>query len=72
MEEEKVKSITEWPTPKNVRDVQSFLGLANYYRRVIPGYAQIATGLYRFTRKGETFIWDQKAEEAFQNLKELF
>jgi hypothetical protein len=72
MEEEKVKSITEWPTPRSVKDVQSFLGLANYYRRVIPGYAQIAAGLYRFTKKGETFLWDQKAEEAFQNLKELF
>lgn len=72
MEEDKVKSIMEWPTPRSVKDVQSFLGLANYYRKLVPGYSQHAAGLYRFTKKGETFLWDDKAEESFQNLKNLF
>ena len=72
MEEDKVKSILEWPTPKNVKEVQQFLGLANYYRKIIDGYAGIATGLYRFTKKGQAFQWDEAAEKSFNELKELF
>jgi len=39
MEREKVKGVLEWPRPKNVKDVQKFLGLANYYRQFIEGFA---------------------------------
>ena len=42
MEKGKVKRVLEWPTPKCVKDVQKFLGLANYYRRFIEGFASIA------------------------------
>ena len=42
MEKEKVKGVLEWLTPKCVKDVQRFLGLANYYRRFIQGFASIA------------------------------
>lgn len=72
MEEEKIKAITDWPTPKNTRDVQSFLGLCNYYRKLVPQYSKHAAGLYRFTKKNETFQWDDAAEETFQNLKSLY
>jgi hypothetical protein len=41
MDDSKVKAIREWPTPKTVRGVRSFLGLANFYRRFIEGYAQV-------------------------------
>jgi hypothetical protein len=42
MDDSKVKAIREWPTPKTIRGVRSFLGLANFYRRFIEGYAQVA------------------------------
>ena len=42
MDNSKIKAIKEWPTPKTIRGVQSFLGLANFYCRFIEGYAQVA------------------------------
>ena len=41
MEEEKVQGVLDWPTPQCVKDVQKFLGLANYYHRFIEGFASI-------------------------------
>jgi len=51
MEEEKVKGVLEWLTPKCVKDVQKFLGLANYYCRFIEGFASIARLLHNMVRK---------------------
>ena len=51
MEEGKVKGVTEWPAPKYVKDVQKFLGLANYYCRFIEGFASIAKPLYDVVKK---------------------
>jgi len=46
MEKEKVKGVLEWPTLKCVKDVQKFLGLANYYHRFIEGFATVARPLH--------------------------
>ena len=51
MEEEKVKEVLEWPTPKCVKDVQKFLGLANYYRWFIKGFATVARSLHDLVKK---------------------
>ena len=45
MDEVKVKAIMEWPVPKKVKDMQSFLGLANFHRRFVEGFSKIATPL---------------------------
>ena len=45
MDEVKTKAITDWPTPQKVKDVQRFLGLANFYRRFVKGFSKIATPL---------------------------
>jgi len=50
MDPNKVDSILNWPTPYCVKDVQSFIGLANYYRRFIPGFAKIAHPLHKLLR----------------------
>ena len=42
MEKEKVDGVLSWPKPKNIKDVRKFLGLANYYRRFIKHFAQVA------------------------------
>jgi len=51
MEEEKVKGVLEWPMPKSVKDVQKFLGLANYYRQFIEGFATVARLLHDLVKK---------------------
>jgi len=51
MEKEKVDRVLSWPKPKNVKDVRKFLGLANYYRRFIKDFAQVARPMNMLTRK---------------------
>jgi len=51
MEKEKVKRVLEWPTPKCVKEVQKFLGLANYYCQFIEEFTLIARPLYDLVRK---------------------
>ena len=51
MEKEKIKGVLEWPTPKCVKDVQKFLGLANYYRRFIEGFARVARPLHDMVKR---------------------
>jgi len=51
MEEEKVKGVLEWLTPKCVKDVQKFLGLANYYCWFIEGFTSIARPLHDMVKK---------------------
>ena len=66
---EKVKAVEEWQTPACVKEVQSFLGLASYYRRFIAGFSNIARPLHRLTEKGQPFTWTDDCEAAFQDLK---
>ncbi len=72
MSSEKVKAITEWPTPKTVREIQSFLGFGNFYRRFIKGYSGVAKALTELTRKDTPFEWKEPQERAFQKMKDLF
>lgn len=65
----KVKAITDWPTPQSVTDVRAFVGLANYYRKFIKGYAQIATPLTDLLRLDHRFLWSSAAQKAFDQLK---
>ena len=51
IEKEKVDRVLSWPEPKNMKDVRKFLGLANYYRRFIKDFAQIARPINMLTRK---------------------
>ena len=71
MDPKKVEAVKNWPTPRNVKDVQSFTGFCNYYRRFIKDYSKIAAPLHRFTKKGIPFKWNEEAEQSFQQIKEL-
>ena len=51
MEKEKVDGILSWPEPRNIKDIRKFLGLANYYRRFIKNFAQVARPMNMLTRK---------------------
>ena len=72
MEKGKVKGVLEWLTPKYVKDVQKFLGLANYYCRFIEGFASIARPLYDLVKKDKKWEWAEKEERAFGELKRKF
>ena len=66
----KVEAVANWEQPTTVTEVQSFLGLAGYYRRFIEGFSKIAGPLHGLTRKGVKFEWTNKYEGSFQTLKE--
>jgi len=51
MEKEKVDGVLSWPEPRNTKDIRKFLGLANYYRRFIKDFAQVARPMNVLTRK---------------------
>ena len=68
----KITAVRDWPTPKNLKEVQSFLGFANFYRRFIKEYSRTAAPLTELTKKEETFTWGNSQERAFQELKEKF
>ena len=65
----KVEAVRNFPIPKNVKEVKSFLGLANFYRRHIPDMATISRTLTALTRKNMEFKWTAECEVTFKEIK---
>jgi len=72
IDESKIQTIQEWPTPRRVKDIQSFLGFANFYRCFINNYAEVTSLLTCLTRKNKPWTWTIDCQVAFNNLKEVF
>ena len=72
MSPEKVKSVLEWPEPRKIKDIQSFLGFANFYRRFIPNYSKITVPLTRLTRKDIPWDFTEDCRQAFNLLEQAF
>ena len=72
MDPAKVKGITDWPTPRTVKQVQAFLGFCNFYRRFIKNFLDIAHTLFDLTRKEAPFIWASPQETSFRTLIQAF
>ena len=85
MDAEKIEAIMNWETPTSVKEVQGFLGFANFYRRFIKGFSKRVRCLTELTRgeqfttnsgkkrvKYQTFQWTEDCQKAFENLKEAF
>ena len=66
----KIQAVREWATPKSVKDVQAFLGLAGYYRQYIPQFATIAKPLSHLISKEATWQWSVDAQHSFDTLKQ--
>jgi hypothetical protein len=68
---EKTAVIKNWPTPANVTELRSFLGLCSYYRRYVESFAAKAKCLHLLTEKGRPYVWTQECQDAFMLLKDL-
>ncbi|KAG8485850.1 hypothetical protein CXB51_019165 [Gossypium anomalum] len=68
---QKIEAILEWKPPRSASEIQSFLGLAGYYRRFMEGFSMMAAPLTKLIRKGAPFVWTDKQQEAFEKLKEV-
>jgi len=72
MDPAKITRIIKWPIPKKLRNVRSFLGFGNFYRRFIQDYSYLARPLTQLTKKGTPFVWSDLCQIAFERLKEAF
>ncbi|XP_059638602.1 uncharacterized protein LOC132280859 [Cornus florida] len=64
-----IEAVLNWEQPKNAFKIQSFLGLAGYYRRFVKDFSRLAVPMTRLTRKGIKFVWNEAFELSFQELK---
>ena len=67
---QKVSAVWAWPVPTSVTEVRSFLGLANYFRKFMQGYASMSAPLSDLTRKHARFLWSAECQTAFEKVKE--
>ncbi|GKC13968.1 putative reverse transcriptase domain-containing protein [Tanacetum coccineum] len=66
----KIESIKDWASPKTPTKIRQFLGLAGYYQRFIEGFSKISKTMTKLNQKSVKFVWIEKAEAAFQLLKQ--
>ncbi len=68
----KTDAVRNWPSSKQVKKVQAFLRLTNYYQKFVPNYAKIAEPLTQLMRKDKKWHWDKEQKNVFHTLKESF
>ena len=66
----KIATVVEWPSPTNITEVRSFLGMAVYYRRFVQDFSKIVTPLTQLLKKDHKFQWTKECEATFQELKQ--
>jgi hypothetical protein len=69
MDPVKVAGVTEWPTPKSKKEVQSFLGFVNFYRCFIKGSSHHPKPLFKLMKKDQKWSWMEAEQEAFDEIK---
>jgi hypothetical protein len=65
----KIQAVAKWPSPKPVKELRSFLGLADYYRKFVQRFRVISRPLIDFLKKSTIFVWTDDHEATFQTLK---
>ncbi|XP_073291009.1 uncharacterized protein [Primulina huaijiensis] len=66
----KVEEVRDWPVPKSVTEICSFLGLTGYYMKCIQGFSSISVPMAALTKKNVKFIWGPECQESFDRLKQ--
>ena len=69
MEPEKIAAVKDWPTPQTIKDVEKFLGFANFYRRFIKNFSIIAAPLNELKKGEREWKWNEEQQKAFENVK---
>lgn len=72
MDPKKVEAVADWPTPTKVKDIQAFLGFANFYRRFIKDFSKLAGPMMELLRKDAQWRWTVRQQESFDGLKKKF
>ena len=72
MDPEKITAITSWQTPSCVKDIQRFIGFANFYRQFIKNFSKFCVPLNTLFCKSTTWKWDNEQDQAFKQLKQAF
>jgi RNase H-like domain found in reverse transcriptase len=72
MDTVKLGGIRDWPTPATVKQVWSFLGFGNFYRKFIFHYSDLAQPLNSLTKKDKKFEWTTDSQDAFDIIKKQF
>jgi hypothetical protein len=71
MDPVKIAGVVDWTMPSNKKEVQSFVGFVNFYRRFIPGFSHHVHALFDLTMKDIRFIWGLPQDDFFMKRKEL-
>ena len=72
IDEEKLSGVLEWLVLTKVKQVQAFLGFANFYCRFIENFAKMSKPLFNLTKKDSTWTWGKEQQNAFETLKKTF
>jgi len=70
-QQSKIDAVSSWPRPTTVKQLRSFLGLCSYYRRFVKSFSSIAKVLFDLTHKRVRYVWDERHELAFNELKRM-
>src|SRR5258706_15074906 len=68
----KISAIVDWQSPASIKDIQCFLGFANFYQRFIYKYSNLCQPMFNLLRKNTPFIWSSKCKKVFKQLKSAF
>ena len=63
----KVEAVRDFPQPRDLKSLRSFLGLASYYRRFVSGFSTIANPLFTLTKKDVEFVWSTQCDKVFKS-----
>ena len=69
--QDKIEAVTRAPSPQNVSQLRSFLGLINYYNRFLPNLSTPLAPLYHLLKKGQKWCWSRHCQQSFEAVKEL-
>lgn len=70
VDERKTLCIEKYPVPKNLKALQRFIGFVNFYRKYIPEFSRIALPLYKLCKKDVPYVWNERAQIAFDTLRQ--